>query len=95
MDGELSLDIDLIEEHYESLVSSTEECKESVTVSEDTETTLSVKDESLAAYEESCDLEALVKDCINADAENLSKLGRTFLTLDENLSDDINNLVEY
>ena len=95
MAEEFNLDADLVEKHYESLVSSTEEYTESVTVVEDSETNISVKDDSMGAYKESCSMEELVKSCINADAENLSKLGQSFLTLDDNLTEDINALITY
>lgn len=95
MDEEFSLDVDVIEEHYKNMILSTEEYSESVTIVEDGETTLSVKEDSLSANSEACSMEALVKNCISTDAEHLSQVGETFLTVDSNLKDDINSLVTY
>ena len=95
MSEEFKMDEELIEKHYESLVSSTEDCTESVIVVEDSETNISVKSDSMGAYKKSCNMESLVKSCINADAENLAKLGKAFLTIDENLTTDIKALITY
>ncbi len=95
MSDEISLDADLIEQHYESLVSGTEQCTDSVVVVYDDETNISVRDNSKSAYERAVNMEKLVEKCIDADAGHLKKLGETFFTMDDNLSGDINDLLSF
>lgn len=95
MDNEIILDVGLIEEHYKNLVSGVEECSDPIAVIYDDETNLSVKTDSQNAYDKSVSLENLIKECITADAEHLNKLGESFLTMDANLSININNMLSY
>ncbi|MCM1083030.1 MAG: TIGR04197 family type VII secretion effector [Clostridium sp.] len=95
MSDEISLDADLIEQHYESLISGTEQCSDPVVVVYDDETNISVRYNSENAYENAVNMEKLVEKCIDADAEHLKNLGETFLIVDDNLSADINNLLSF
>ncbi len=89
----ISLDASLIEQHYTSLISGTEQCSDPIEVLYDDETNISVKDKSKNAYDKAVAIEKLVEECIDADAEHLKMLGETFLTIDEGLATDINNML--
>ncbi len=95
MSSEISLDADIIEQHYESLVLGTEQCSDPIAVVYDDETNISVRDNSKNAYERAVNMEKLIEECIDADAGHLKKLGETFFTIDNNLSSDINDLLSY
>ncbi|MBD5095434.1 MAG: TIGR04197 family type VII secretion effector [Lachnospiraceae bacterium] len=95
MSDEISLDAGLIEQHYESLVSGVEQCLDPISVVYDDETNISVRDNSKSAYERAVNMEKLIEQCIDTDAEHLKKLGETFFTMDDNLSADINNLLSF
>lgn len=95
MSDEISLDAGLIEQHYESLVSRTEQCFDPIAVVYDDETNISVRDNSKSAYERAVNMERLIEQCIDTDAGHLKKLGETFFTMDDNLSTDINDLLSF
>ena len=95
MSDEISLDAALIEQHYESLVSATEQCTDPVDIAYDDETNISVRDNSKSAYERAVNMEKLMEECIDTDAGHLKKLGESFFTMDDNLSGDINNLLSF
>ena len=91
----IALDASLIEQHYESIITATQQCTDPITVIYDDETNISVKTNSKSVYERSVELEGKIESCINADAENLAKLGRVFLSLDAGLATDINNMLSF
>lgn len=91
----ITLDAGLIEQHYASIIEGAEQCTDPIAVIYDDETNISVNNNSKNAYDKSVSLEKRIESCINEDAENLGKLGRTFLTLDSDLSTDINSMLTY
>lgn len=95
MGNEISLDANLIEQHYESIVQGNEQCSDPIVVVYDDETNISVRDNSKKAYETAVNLEKLIENCIDSDAEHLKKLGETFLDIDDELSADIESLLSF
>ena len=95
MSEEILIYESLIEQHYKSFISGTEQCSDPVVVVYDEETNLSVRDDSKNAYERAVNMEKLIEKCIEADAANLKKIGETFLTVDENLSSNIGDLMSF
>lgn len=95
MSDVISLDASVIEQHYGNLISGAEQCTDPIEVVYDDETNISVRENSKSAYETAVSMEKYIGECIGADAEHLKKLGETFLTIDNNLSTDINNLLSF
>lgn len=95
MGDEILIDASLIEQHYKSFISGTEQCSDPIVVVYDDETNISVRNNSKNAYERAVNMEKLIEKCIDTDAEHLKKLGETFLTVDMNLSTDIDNLLSF
>lgn len=95
MGDEILIDTSLIEQHYRSFISGTEQCSDPIVVVYDDETNISVRDNSKNAYERAVYMEKLVEKCMNADAEHLKKFGETFLTVDMNLATDMSDLLSF
>ena len=93
MEEERVLDSTIIEEHFNSLISASEQCTDPFTVEYDDETNVAVRDNSKNAYTNAVNLVQSIEGCINADATNLNRLGQTFFTSDANVSADIESIV--
>ena len=92
MENDILIDADVIEQHYKSLILGTEQCSDPIVVIYDEETNLSVRDNSKNAYERAVNMEKLMQECVNLDAEHLKKIGETFFSVDADLASDINDL---
>ena len=93
MAEQLQLDPEEIKKHYNRLLS-TNDSLLAVPITEDTYTNLAVKNDAANALSYSLQLENTVKNCLTADAGNLTSLGATFISADSDISDDISKMLD-
>lgn len=95
MANEIKLDSETIQSHYESLLAGAEDCDDPNQVENDDTTNITIRTNMLLAYGGALLAQNDISVCLAADAEHLKKLNATFISVDDNISSDINDLLSY